>query len=237
MTTRNAWTEAFDREPVKPAGAKKVDLLGKDTSPLPSLRGPRSPKGVNGGMDADEDKARRLIRQKARRLSERRAAKKAVIPSEHAEQVAVIQWWAIYAAAHKLDPRLLMAIPNGAHLAGDTKARSIQMAKLKAAGLRVGAPDLLLAVPDYQTEWSGKVAHRHGLFIELKRLDGRLSPDQANFGTLLQSQDYAWVMAKGADAAIAAIWAYLRLSKTAQDAKIPRQVLAGAPQTGQKAVG
>ena len=74
MTARNGWLAAFQRLSVKPEGASKVNLLGKDTSPLPGLRGPRSPKGVRGGMTAEQDAARRLKRQQARRLSDRRAA-------------------------------------------------------------------------------------------------------------------------------------------------------------------
>ena len=38
---------------------RKVHPLPPDKGPLPSLRGPRSPKGKRGGMTADEDKARR----------------------------------------------------------------------------------------------------------------------------------------------------------------------------------
>jgi len=58
MTARNAWTQAFCREAIQPAGARKVHPLGiPDTSPLPSLRGPRSPKGKRGGMTAEQDAA------------------------------------------------------------------------------------------------------------------------------------------------------------------------------------
>ena len=35
MTARNGWTAAFGRLAIKPEGASKVNLLGKDTSPLP----------------------------------------------------------------------------------------------------------------------------------------------------------------------------------------------------------
>jgi len=74
MSARNAWTQAFCRDAVKPAGARKVPLLGKDTGALPSLRGPRSPKGVNGGLTAEQDAARRLKRQQAMRQSEKKTA-------------------------------------------------------------------------------------------------------------------------------------------------------------------
>ena len=141
------------------------------------------------------------------------------MPTEHAEQAVLCQWWAVYAAAHKLDVRLLMAIPNGAHLAGDDKSRAIQMVKLKATGLRVGAPDLLLAMPRRMlcpwVDGSRQQVETQdaGLFVEIKRLDGKLSADQHSFGLLLQAQGYAWMVAKGAAEAIRAIEAYLGLSK------------------------
>ena len=74
MSARNSWESAFQRLAVKTQGARVVHPLGKDTGALPSLRGPRSPKGVNGGMTADEDKARRLKRQQAMRQSEKKTA-------------------------------------------------------------------------------------------------------------------------------------------------------------------
>ena len=213
MTARNGWTAAFGRLAIKPEGASKVNLLGKlDTRTLPNLRGPRSPKGVNGGMTAEEDAARRLERQRAKR-----AAKKARIPTEHAEQSVLCQWWAVYAAAHRLDVRLLMAIPNAQKFMSLAKNMHAALATVRAEGFRDGVPDLLLAIPkmDDTTDWA------HGLFIELKRLDGKLSADQHSFGLLLQSQGYAWVLAKGAGEAIKAIEAYLVPSKAAANAEIP----------------
>ena len=209
---RNGWTALYEQQQVKQAGGRKVNLLGKDTLPLPSLRGPRSPKGVAGGMDAEADKARRLKRQR-----EKRAAKQARIPTEHAEQKSVIQWWDIYAAAHRLDVRLLMAIPNAQKFMSLAKNMHAALATVRAEGFRDGVPDLLLAIPkmDDTTDWA------HGLFIELKRLDGKLSADQHSFGLLLQSQGYAWVLAKGAGEAIKAIEAYLVPSKAAANAEIP----------------
>ena len=196
MTARNGWTAAFERLAVKPAGARTVHPLGHpsaDADPPKSPGRPRSP--IQASVRQAAYNAKRVARSKAA---------KAVMPSEYAEQAAVIQWWAVYAAAHKLDVRLLMAIPNGAQLAGDDKGRAIQMVKLKATGLRVGAPDLLLAMPRPHDR-----PFPAGLFIEMKRLDGKLSADQHSFGTLLQSQGYAWAVAKGAGEAIRAISAYL----------------------------
>ena len=220
MTARNGWTAAFQRLSVKPEGASKVNLLGKDTAPLPSLRGPRSPKGVQGGMSAEEDAARRLKRQRAMRESERkRAAAKAPMPTEHAEQAVLCQWWAVYAAAHKLDVRLLMAIPNAQKFMSLAKNMHAALATVRAEGFRDGAPDLLLAMPRRMLcPWVDGSrlqveTQDAGLFIEIKRLDGKLSADQHSFGLLLQAQGYAWMVAKGAAEAIRAIEAYLGLSK------------------------
>ena len=57
--------------------------------------------------------------------------------------------------------------------------------------------------------------------MEMKRVEGKRSAEQHSFGMLLQSQGYAWVMAKGADQAIAAIGAYLGDAPAAKDAEIP----------------
>src|SRR3990167_7481038 len=70
---RNGWTALYEQQQGKQAG-RKVNLLGKDTGALPSLRGPRSPKGVARGISAGEDKAGRLKREQAMRQSEKKTA-------------------------------------------------------------------------------------------------------------------------------------------------------------------
>lgn len=125
-------------------------------------------------------------------------------PTESQEQAALIAWWNHYAPTKGLDPRLLFAIPNGAMLAGDARLRAIRMAMLKRGGLRVGVPDMFLAVP--------KMLHGHttfhGLFLELKRIGGKASPDQIAMATLLR-RDYNVVIVEGCDEAMRAIKAYL----------------------------
>ena len=46
---------------------RMIKVLPPDFSPLPSLRGPRSPKGKRGGFTAEQDKTRRQERQLAKR--------------------------------------------------------------------------------------------------------------------------------------------------------------------------
>lgn len=95
-------------------------------------------------------------------------------PSEHHEQSGFIHWF-----RHKFKGVLIFAIPNGEH-------RSISVAKrLKAEGVTRGVPDLF--VP----EWH--------LWIEMKRQSGgRLSKDQRNMMSHLESIGYTVIVGKGA---------------------------------------
>lgn len=117
-----------------------------------------------------------------------------LVPSEHAEQKAVIQWWGWHCTGYGLPPFALFAIPNG----GNRDA--ITGAMLKAEGARSGIPDLMLARPN---------GFYSGLFIELKRLNTNASPEQKIVGQYLNNFGYRWVVCRGADAAIAEIKAYL----------------------------
>ena len=69
-----------------------------------------------------------------------------------------------------------VAVPNGAHLAGDRQARIRQMAAMKADGLRVGFPDLLL----YPRRITA-IGH-----FEIKTEGGKLSPAQTDCIAWLQ---------------------------------------------------
>jgi hypothetical protein len=98
-----------------------------------------------------------------------------------------------------------MSIPNGTVLAGDAKHRAIQMNNLKRTGLRVGAPDLFLAIPSFV----GQMFLFAGLFIELKAIGGEASPAQLEMATLMRKQGYNAVIAEGFLEAQRAIMAYL----------------------------
>lgn len=110
-----------------------------------------------------------------------------------------------------------MAIPNGAHLAGDAKVRAIKMNKMKREGLRVGAPDLLLTVAKHgvHNSKSGEVniiwpeVAFYGMFIEMKRQGETARPNQIEFAHLLRQQGYNVVIAQGADEAMRAIKGYI----------------------------
>lgn len=125
-----------------------------------------------------------------------KAAVRCPAKSEHQEQVEVMRWWAVFAAAHKLDERLLFAIPNGG-------ARHPLVGKrLKAEGVRAGVPDLFLAIP---------TARFPGMWIELKAQGRKVEAgsDQAGMIELLRRQGFNVVAAIGAGETIYAIERYL----------------------------
>ena len=119
-------------------------------------------------------------------------------PSESQEQIAVVRWFDL---SHRDLKGRLIAVPNGAHLAGSGRQRAAKMARRKAEGLRPGFPDLFLPVP----------AHGfHGLAIEMKRQKGSTtSREQMDWLNWLAEQGYMTALCKGAQAAIDTITGYL----------------------------
>jgi hypothetical protein len=112
-------------------------------------------------------------------------------------QRAVIKWFDL--AYHSLGVPyngLLMAIPNGG------KRDAITAAMMKAEGVRAGACDLLLLVPR---------GPYHGLGLEMKATDGRLSDAQAVMGAQLTLQGYHVKTCYGSADAIHTIEMYLSL--------------------------
>ena len=118
---------------------------------------------------------------------------RALIATEHAEQVAVIQWVDAQMGAWP-ELRTLFAVPNG----GDRNPAVA--AKLKAEGVRRGVPDLV---------WLYPRANYHGLLLELKRRDGgRLSREQRDMCGALECFGYAVCICRGAQEAIDCIQWY-----------------------------
>ena len=125
------------------------------------------------------------------------------IPTEHQEQVAVINW----ARVHEFkwpELKLLHAVPNGGLRRATTNAKgkrySLEAQRLRNEGVSPGLPDLDLPV-----------ARRgfHGLRIEMKALDGRASKDQRWWIEQLSQQGYLAVVKFGAEAAIKCLEWYL----------------------------
>ena len=115
---------------------------------------------------------------------------------EHAEQVTLMQWWAIAHQQFGIPEQLLFAIPNGG------QRNIIVASKLKAEGVRAGIPDLFLAVPRRDA---------HGLFIEMKKAKGgRTSEKQDAALDMLAEQGYQWAVCHGWTEAQRTIESYLR---------------------------
>jgi VRR-NUC domain-containing protein len=105
---------------------------------------------------------------------------------EHAEQVKVITW------AKRMECTvpalaLLFSIPNGGQRSKATAG------KLKAEGVKAGVSDLFLALP---------ARGYHGIFLEMKAKDGRLSELQMNFLEDVSDQGYCAAVGYGADRGI-----------------------------------
>jgi hypothetical protein len=129
-----------------------------------------------------------------------------LMPTEHQEQVTVIQWAkAMHAAFPELS--LLFAVPNGGmrprvklFRRGKVVNISPEGQKLRKEGVQPGVPDLMLPVARHGF---------HGLFVEMKRQDEKQSPAQQAWESLLLGQGYAVTVCRGADIAIKELTGYL----------------------------
>lgn len=110
-------------------------------------------------------------------------------------QQSLLKWWAANHAKFGVPEILLFSIPNGGGRSGPVVG-SI----LKKEGLRSGAPDLFLAAPRILAGWyvneDKSVIGYTGLFLELKRPAGVVSPEQEVFHQRLQEQGYKVVVCR-----------------------------------------
>lgn len=121
------------------------------------------------------------------------------VPTEHAEQKAVVMWATAQVNTGRL-PELanLFAIPNGGH------RNPVTAALLKAEGVCPGVPDLFLAWPSNGYS---------GLFLEMKRVrGGTVSQPQKEWSARLVAAGYSVRVCRGAQAAIEALRDYLAQS-------------------------
>lgn len=104
--------------------------------------------------------------------------------SEHSIQVTLFQWAKLYEPKYP-ELKYMFAIPNGAKLpwAKNRKGQrwSPEAMRLIAEGLKSGCPDIFLPAARNNC---------HGLFIEMKSKDGKLSKNQAEFLTVLSQNGY-----------------------------------------------
>lgn len=113
---------------------------------------------------------------------------------EHIEAVSLMKWWRINHARMGLPEIALFAIPNGG-------ARDeITASRLKQEGVTPGVYDYMLAIPR---------GRYHGMFLELKATDGRISSAQTQFGVFAASFDYYQTVQYGWQDAAKAILIYM----------------------------
>lgn len=110
-------------------------------------------------------------------------------PSEHDEQVAVVEWCGARGVP-------CYAIPNGGYR---TKAEA---AKLRAEGVSAGVPDLCVPVAR---------GPYHSLYIEMKAERGRVSDAQVEWIGRLRGEGMCAYVCHGASNAIALLERYLAL--------------------------
>lgn len=105
------------------------------------------------------------------------------VPTEETEQTCLFRWAQMLSAATCPELRLMHAIPNGGMRSKPEAAR------MKAAGVRRGVPDICLPVARKGC---------HGMYIELKRQKGgRISPEQMEWMYDLTAQGYRCMVCKG----------------------------------------
>ena len=113
--------------------------------------------------------------------------------SEDTEQETVIQW-ARMCSGRWPELKLLYHIPNG----GSRNKK--EAVKLKRMGVKAGVADLFLPVAR-----SGY----HGLYIEMKYEDGRLSKSQREFLTAAAAEQYCCLVCYSAADAIETLEKYM----------------------------
>ena len=117
-----------------------------------------------------------------------------IVPSEEAEQIALMAWAEMNKGRYPALARLFH-IPNGG------SRGKAEAGRFKAMGVKPGVPDLFLPVP------RGEAG---GMFIEMKRRDGgRLSKAQRDWIDFLRSMRFRVEVCAGCEAAIEAIRNYL----------------------------
>ena len=124
-------------------------------------------------------------------------------PPEKDIQISLMAWMSMVKYEGQAVGNLAFAIPNGANLAGDGRARAMQMASMKRQGLKPGVPDLFVAI--------ARGAY-HGLFIELKRdAKSAVSDDQIKWQKRLRLAGFKAEICRGFDEAQACVKRYLNI--------------------------
>lgn len=120
--------------------------------------------------------------------------KKIAAPSEDEEQTTIMDYCLAMQGKY---PELEMMY----HIPNEGKRGRYYASVQKRIGLKAGVPDLCLPIARKGF---------HGLYIEVKAIDGRTSPKQQEWIDKLNEQGYKAVVCYGADAAIEVIADYLQ---------------------------
>lgn len=97
-------------------------------------------------------------------------------------QVAIVRYLRL-----QLPGAAIHASPNGAHIAGTETQKAIQIAKLKAAGMMIGWPDL-------EVIYKG-----HSWFFEVKQRRGVVKPEQIEVGRMLEANGARWAVVRSVE--------------------------------------
>lgn len=115
--------------------------------------------------------------------------------SEHASQTALFCWSALpYIRSKYPELELMFAVPNGGHR--DKRTAS----NLRAEGVKAGVLDIFLPV-----------ARRgaHGLWLEMKNGDNKLTDEQLRFGRKVTDQGYVVIVHYNWEGAVETLKWYL----------------------------
>ena len=141
------------------------------------------------------------------------------VPKEGSECETLFQWAHYRTFRGVRLSQLLVMIPNGQWLGGDTKQRARIMNKLKLRGFRSGASDYFLAIP---------ASNFSGMWLEMKRTKrSATSQEQEDFGMLMMERGYQFKICKGALEAITEIEVYLKFQAGETTAPIGNNTTKG----------
>ena len=118
--------------------------------------------------------------------------------TEHGHQAALFCWLSRYREVCP-ETKLIFAVPNGG------ERNMIVAAKLKAEGVKKGISDIMIPISKHGY---------HGFFLEMKKIGGKESKEQQEFGAQITKQGYLYACLEGWQAASDAICWYLSLDKT-----------------------
>jgi hypothetical protein len=120
--------------------------------------------------------------------------------NEDRHQEILFQWAGLSCGLYP-ELKWLYASNQGVAYGGSREENAKRGAKMRRRGVKKGVADLCL--PVRRNRYSG-------LYIELKRIGGKIRPEQVEFGAFVTEQGFKFAVCEGWDAARATIIAFLR---------------------------